>query len=43
MGAVCVFHDTSPLRQGIDSSFEYIRYTESACNPASTCTSGIWR
>ncbi|HEX5442296.1 MAG TPA: class I SAM-dependent methyltransferase, partial [Pirellulales bacterium] len=29
-GAVCVFHDTSALRFGVDSSFDYIRYTDSA-------------
>jgi predicted O-methyltransferase YrrM len=29
-GAVCVFHDTSAIRHGVDTSFEYIRYTESA-------------
>jgi predicted O-methyltransferase YrrM len=29
-GAICVFHDTSAIRHGVDTSFEYIRYTESA-------------
>lgn len=29
-GAVCVFHDTSAIRHGVDTSFDYIRYTESA-------------
>lgn len=29
-GAVCVFHDTSSIRYGVSTSFEYIRYTEAA-------------
>lgn len=29
-GAICVFHDTSAIRHGVDTSFDYIRYTESA-------------
>lgn len=29
-GAVCVFHDTSGIRHGVDTSFDYIRYTELA-------------
>lgn len=28
--AVCVFHDASALRYGVDTSFDYIRYTEAA-------------
>ncbi|HVX15494.1 MAG TPA: class I SAM-dependent methyltransferase [Pirellulales bacterium] len=29
-GAVCVFHDTSAIRHGVDTSFDFIRYTEAA-------------
>ncbi|HEX7447626.1 MAG TPA: class I SAM-dependent methyltransferase [Pirellulales bacterium] len=29
-GAICVFHDTSAIRHGVDTSFDYIRYTEAA-------------
>lgn len=28
-GALCVFHDASPLRHQVMTSFDYIRYTES--------------
>lgn len=29
-GGVCVFHDTSAIRHGVDTSIDYIRYTEAA-------------